>query len=175
MSCAPSRHSLGAMHGVIYSFIFGCAGSSLLHRLLSSRTKQRVFSLVAPCGGVLSSRGGVSLQGLLLWGRDSRACRLQWLQLGGFVVPCHVESLWTRNQIYAPCLGRRILNLLKALKFYFILLKLFILHWNIANQQCRDDFRWPAKGFNHTYTCVHSAPNSPPIQAATEHWVDSLC
>ena len=110
MSCAPSRHSLGAMHGVIYSFIFGCAGSSLLHRLLSSRTKQRVFSLVAPCGGVLSSRGRVSLQGLLLWGRDSRACRLQWLQLGGFVVPCHVESLWTRNQIYAPCLGRRILN-----------------------------------------------------------------
>ena len=30
-----------------------------------------------------------------------------------------------------------------------------------------DSFRWTAKGFSHTYTCIHSHQNSPPIQAAT--------
>ena len=25
------------------------------------------------------------------------------------------------------------------------------------------------KGLNHTYTCIHSLPKSPPIQAATQH------
>ena len=48
--------------------------------------------------------------------------------------------------------------------------KTFILYWNIANYQWCDHFRWIVKGFSHTYTCVHSPPNSPPIQAATKHW-----
>ena len=31
-----------------------------------------------------------------------------------------------------------------------------------------------AKGLSHIYTCIHSSPNSPPIQAATEHWAEFL-
>ena len=30
-----------------------------------------------------------------------------------------------------------------------------------------DSFRWTAKRLSHTYTCIHSPPNSPPSQAAT--------
>ena len=32
----------------------------------------------------------------------------------------------------------------------------FILYWGVADQQCCDSFRWRAKGFSHTYTCIHS-------------------
>ena len=28
------------------------------------------------------------------------------------------------------------------------------------------------KGLSHTYTCIHSSPNSPPIQADIEHWAE---
>ena len=35
-----------------------------------------------------------------------------------------------------------------------------------SSRQC-DSFRWIGKGLNHTYTCIHSPPNFPPIQAAT--------
>ena len=42
----------------------------------------------------------------------------------------------------------------------------FILYWNIANYQGCDNFRWIAEWFSHTYTCIHSPPNSSPIQAA---------
>ena len=45
--------------------------------------------------------------------------------------------------------------------------KLFILNWSIADQQCCDSFSWTAKGLSHTYICIHSLLNSPPIQAAT--------
>ena len=38
--------------------------------------------------------------------------------------------------------------------------------WPI-NKQCCDSFRWTAQGLSHTYTCIHSPLNSPPIQAAT--------
>ena len=31
---------------------------------------------------------------------------------------------------------------------------------------------WTAKGLSHTYTCIHSPPDSPPIQAATQHWAE---
>ena len=31
-----------------------------------------------------------------------------------------------------------------------------------------------AKGLSHTQTCIHSPPNSPPIQAATWHWAEFL-
>ena len=33
-------------------------------------------------------------------------------------------------------------------------------------------FRWTVKGLSHTYTCILSYPNSPPIQAATWHWAE---
>ena len=31
-----------------------------------------------------------------------------------------------------------------------------------------------AKGLSHVYPCIHSSPDSPPIQAATEHWAEFL-
>ena len=43
----------------------------------------------------------------------------------------------------------------------------FILYWSIAGEQCCHRFRWTVKGISHTYTWIHSPPNSPPIQAAT--------
>ena len=43
--------------------------------------------------------------------------------------------------------------------------KLFILYWGIANEQYCDSFIWTAKGLSHSYTCIHSPPNSPPNQA----------
>ena len=43
---------------------------------------------------------------------------------------------------------------------------------HIANQQCFDSFRWTVKGLSHTYMCILSPPNSPPIQAATWHWAE---
>ena len=40
---------------------------------------------------------------------------------------------------------------------------------NIANEQCCDGFRWPAKGRSHAYAGIHSPLNSPPIRAAASH------
>ena len=59
----------------IYLFIFGCAGSSLLHRLLSSCGEQGPLHLPYT---------GFSLQRLLLLrSMGSRVHRLQWLRLPG--------------------------------------------------------------------------------------------
>ena len=33
-------------------------------------------------------------------------------------------------------------------------------------------FQWTAKGLSHLHTCMHSPPNSAPIQAATWHWTE---
>ena len=33
-------------------------------------------------------------------------------------------------------------------------------------------FRPTAKELSHTYTCILSPPNSPPFQAATQHWAE---
>ena len=33
-----------------------------------------------------------------------------------------------------------------------------------------DSFRWTVMGLSHTYTCIPSPLNTPPIQAATKHW-----
>ena len=52
--------------------------------------------------------------------------------------------------------------------------KNFILFWGIANLQRYDGFRWTTKELSHTYACIHSPPNSPPIQAATWHWAEFL-
>ena len=45
--------------------------------------------------------------------------------------------------------------------------KLFILNWGIADEWCYDSFRSTTEGLSHTYRCIHSSPNSPPIQATT--------
>ena len=39
----------------------------------------------------------------------------------------------------------------------------------MTDQQWCDSFGWTAKGLSPTYTCIHSPPDSPTIQAATEH------
>ena len=39
------------------------------------------------------------------------------------------------------------------------------------NNVC-DSFRWTGKWLSHTHTCIHSPPNPPPTQAATEHWAE---
>ena len=41
----------------------------------------------------------------------------------------------------------------------------------VFNKQCYG-FMWIVKGFNHTHTCIHSPPNSPSIQTATQHWAE---
>ena len=43
-----------------------------------------------------------------------------------------------------------------------------MLYWDIANKCC-DSFRWAAEGPSHTYTRIHSPPDSSATQAATEH------
>ena len=52
--------------------------------------------------------------------------------------------------------------------------KLLILYWSIDDERYCDSFRWIIKGLSHTYTCIHSPLNSPPIQAATKHWAEFL-
>ena len=42
------------------------------------------------------------------------------------------------------------------------------------DSQCCDSFRGIAKGLSHTYTCIHSLPNFPPIHIATWHWAEFL-
>ena len=49
------------------------------------------------------------------------------------------------------------------------------LNWESSWLTFCDNFRWTAKWLSHTHICVHSPPNSPPIQAATKHWQCSLC
>ena len=40
--------------------------------------------------------------------------------------------------------------------------------WPI-NKQCCDSFRQTAKELSHTYRCIYSLLNPPPIPAATQH------
>ena len=59
--------------------------------------------------------------------------------------------------------------------FYFILCGLFsnflfcMGEWLTNNAV---SFRWTAEGLSHKYTCIHSPPDFPPIQAATQHWAE---
>ena len=46
------------------------------------------------------------------------------------------------------------------------------LNWESSWLTFCDNFRWTAKWLSHTHICVHSPPNSPPIQAATHHWAE---
>ena len=53
--------------------------------------------------------------------------------------------------------------------FYFFNCFLKTLYFVLGYHQLTmfDSFRWTAKGLSHTYTCIHSPPSSPPIQAVT--------
>ena len=109
----------GLWTSVYFSFIFGCAGSSLLHWLFYS------------CGqlGLLSSCNALSLLLLLLWNMGSRGCwLLQLLHVGSevatfrlwsrarelwstdLVASRHVGSSYTRDLAHASCTGRQILH-----------------------------------------------------------------
>ena len=59
--------------------------------------------------------------------------------------------------------------------FFFFLKKLLILYWSVADYRWYDSFRWSAKGFSHTYTCIHSPPNSHLIQATHSTEQSSMC
>ena len=85
-----------------YLFIFGCAGSLLLHQLFSSVGEPWLF---ASCGAQASHRDGY------------RCCRTWALECGlsscgtmGLVTtPRHVGSSRIKDQTWVPCLGRWIL------------------------------------------------------------------
>ena len=65
-------------------------------------------------------------------------------------------------------------SLANHLFIYFVLfffLRLFILCWGMANQQCCDSFRLTVKGLQ-SYLYMYLFPNSPPSQAAIEPWAD---
>ena len=51
--------------------------------------------------------------------------------------------------------------------------ELLILYWEMANQQWCYTFLWIVKGCSHTYTCIHSPPNFPPICHIT--FSSSMC
>ena len=49
--------------------------------------------------------------------------------------------------------------------FHFFFKVLFLLEYSRLTMLCR--FQVDSKGLSHTYICIHSSPNSPPIQATT--------
>ena len=53
-----------------------------------------------------------------------------------------------------------------AITIYMFLTLYFILAYS---RLCCDTFRQTAQGLSHTFTCIHSPPDSCPIQAATQH------
>ena len=58
--------------------------------------------------------------------------------------------------------------------FCFIFVKnlYFVLgHSQFANSVV-NSFRWTVKRPSHTYTCIHSPPDFPPIQSTTQHWAE---
>ena len=56
--------------------------------------------------------------------------------------------------------------------YYYFYNFYFVLGVQSVNKQCCDSFRWTAKGLSHTYTCIHSPPNSLPSRLA--HSIDVL-
>ena len=107
---------------LIYLFIFGCVGSSLL---CSGFLQQWRVGATLCCGaqashchGFLllwstgSRRTGFSSCGTWtqqLWAVGSRAQAQQMLRTG-FLAPWHVGSSRARAQTCVPCIGRQILN-----------------------------------------------------------------
>ena len=86
------------------------------------------------------------LDHLCLW---SHPCNLDWERL----VQAGHQRGGTHMETADASLPLRFS--LSEFEFYFFL-KLFILYWGIADQQCCDSFRWTAKVLNHIYTCIYS-------------------
>ena len=93
---------------IIYLFIFGCVGSSLLHRAFSSCGEQGLL-LVVVCRLLIAVASLVAEHGLQvhgiqqLWPAGSRV-QAQQLWHTGLVVPRHVGSYWTGLEPVSPAL-----------------------------------------------------------------------
>ena len=81
------------------------------------------------------------------------------------------EGAWPcpdlRHQVQINSTCKNSYCLLRLTLFFPSTFNLFILCWGRTDEQYSGSFRWTVKGLSHTYTCIHSPPNSPPIQAAT--------
>ena len=120
---------------IVYLFIFGYAGSSLL-LLRPLVTWSKDWRATLYCGMQASHCSGLSC-----CREDSRACGLQELWLGssrvwtqkswhiGLVALWPMESFRTKERTHVPCIGRRILTHCttgKSLFAFHIELKLFV-------------------------------------------------
>ena len=85
----------------IYLFVFGCAGSLLLHRLFSSFSKWGCSLTVELCGDFCSEVWAVGVQASLAAARGLPSCNARALEHrlnswdGG--TPLQVGSSWTRD------------------------------------------------------------------------------
>ena len=106
----------------MYSFIFGRAGSLLLHRHFSSCGKHRATpswgALVSHCSGFSCCRTEAPGHlGITAVACGLRSCRSQTLEHRlnsygswmGLLTPRQVESSWIRDQSCVSCIGRWIL------------------------------------------------------------------
>ena len=95
-----------------YVFLFGCAGSSLLHGLLSSCNLQAShFSGFSCCGAQALACEGFS--SCSMWAQQLRLpgsrAQAQQLWCTGLAAVQHVGSSRTRVQIHVSCIARQIL------------------------------------------------------------------
>ena len=94
---------------IIYLFIYGCIGSSLLR---AGFLQLRRAGAALRCGARASHGGGFLLQsrGSRRVGFRSCGSRAQQLWRTGLVAPRHVGSSRTRARTCVPCISGRILN-----------------------------------------------------------------
>ena len=90
---------------LLYIFIFGCIGSSLLRAGFSLRW----LLLLRSTGSRHAGFSSCGLWAQQLWLAGSRA-QAQQLRRTGLVASRHVGSSRTRARTRVPCIGRRILN-----------------------------------------------------------------
>ena len=110
-----------------------------------------------------SRRGRCGLSGCWVWIHGDRWCGRGWIQDGSWVsYPCRIVNGATQKLAGRKGGGGLVGG--GASPF-----KLFTLCWGIADGQRCDSFRHMAKGLSRTHARIHSPPNSPPIQAATQH------
>ena len=93
MFCSPFHTDLGLITLIVVSlFIFGCVGSSLLHRLFSSCGEWELL-FVAVRGLLTAGASLVAEHGF--WG--GQASVVSAPGIGSVVVGQHVRSSWTRH------------------------------------------------------------------------------
>ena len=100
---------------ILFYFIFGCAGSSLLRARLSLVAASRGYSSL-PCTGfslkwlLLLRSSGSRCVGFSSCGSRALERRLSSWQRTGLAALRHVGSSRTRARTHVPHIGRRILN-----------------------------------------------------------------